>query len=226
MNGELTLSMDPFTHSPHEEQLQGSPVDIPTTAIPDTVVPFPPVPDVSMAPEIVSPADAPEVAEEVSESRPGRLERFIGAVRRHKVAVAAGAITVASLATNPIGETVSKLADTAPYVGPGMIASEAAWIGGAAMMLAAVGKRLYNPFKIRGAMKDVPEVAANSRLFKTGLAVNTLAALAQFAIPAAAVAKNLPVNSWGILTVSCLDLTATVALRREIWKGIQNNRQA
>lgn len=159
-----------------------------------------------------------------------RWERIIGAVRRNKVATAAGAITVASLATTPIvspmGETLSALKEVAPYVGSGMVAAEAVWIGGAAMMLASVGKKMWNPMKIREQIGSIPEAASNSKLFKAGLLANTAGAVAEFVIPTVAVTANMPPQSWGVLAFSTLDLWATVVLRRMIWKGIHQSPEA
>jgi hypothetical protein len=154
----------------------------------------------------------------------GRLERLWNGIKRNKVAVAAGVITVASMAANPIGDTIKSLAETATYVGPGMIAAEAAWIGGAAMMLAAIGKKIINPLKIHQRFKEIPDAAAESNLFKAGLAINTAAAVAEFVIPTIAVTTKLPVESWGILSFAAVDLLATVALRKVIWKGMHRDK--
>lgn len=171
-------------------------------------------------------ADVVEVApvvvdDEISEQHEaGRLERLWNGIKRNKVAVAAGAITVASMIASPLGETIKSLAETASYVGPGMIAAEAAWIGGAAMMLGAIGKKIINPLKIHQRFKEIPDAAAESTTFKAGLAINTVAAVAEFVIPAVAVTTKLPVESWGILSFAAVDLMATVALRKVIWNGM------
>lgn len=176
-----------------------------------------------------SPLEA-EAAETALIPEPGRLERLWNGMRRNKTATAVGALTVASLVATPLatpfGQTVKSLAETTKYVGPGMVAAEMAWIGGAAMMLAAIGKKVLNPLKIRSHFREIPEAAAESNLFMAGLVVNTTAALAEFAIPTLAVTTKLPVESWGVLAVSTFDLIATVALRRLIWRGIHQNRKA
>lgn len=161
----------------------------------------------------------------IDDAEQGRFSRMAEALRHNKAPAAAGAITVASLVANPMGQTIHALAEVAPYVAPGMVAAEAAWIGGAAMMLAAIGKRLRNPLKIRSEFGAVSESTANSRLFQAGLIVNTAAALAECAIPTAAVTANLPVESWGILAFSTLDLWATVVLRRMIWRGMHSSKE-
>lgn len=165
------------------------------------------------------------VDDEVTEQHEaGRLERLWNGIKRNKVAVAAGVVTVASMVANPIGDTVKSLAETAAYVGPGMVVAEAAWIGGAAMMLAAIGKKIINPLKIHQRFKEIPDAAAESTLFKSGLAINTVAAVAEFVIPTVAVTTKLPVESWGILSFAAVDLLATVALRRVIWKGMHRDK--
>jgi len=164
-------------------------------------------------------------ADEIAEQHDaGRLERLWNGIKRNKVAVAAGVITVASMVANPIGDTIKSLAETAAYVGPGMVAAEAAWIGGAAMMLAAIGKKIINPLKIHQRFKEIPDAAAESTLFKSGLAINTVAAVAEFVIPTVAVTTKLPVESWGILSFAAVDLLATVALRKVIWKGMHRDK--
>lgn len=164
-------------------------------------------------------------SDEISEQHEaGRLERLWNGIKRNKVAVAAGAITVASMIASPIGDTIKSLAETATYVGPGMVAAEAAWIGGAAMMLGAIGKKIINPLKIHQRFKEIPDAAAESTTFKAGLAINTVAAVAEFVIPTVAVTTKLPVESWGILSFAAVDLLATVALRKVIWNGMHRNK--
>jgi hypothetical protein len=164
-----------------------------------------------------------EVAEQYEA---GRLERLWNTIKRNKLLVAAGTITVASMVAHPAGETIKALAETAPYVGPGMIAAEAAWIGGAAMMLAAIGKKVLNPLKIHSRFKEIPDAAANSTTFKAGLGINTAAAIAEFAIPTVAVTSSLPPESWGILAFTTVDLWATIAIRRAIWNGVKRDAPA
>jgi hypothetical protein len=170
-------------------------------------------------------AESVVVDDEITEQHEaGRLERLWNGIKRNKVAVAAGAITVASMVASPIGDTIKSLAETASYVGPGMIAAEAAWIGGAAMMLGAIGKKIINPLKIHKRFKEIPDAAAESTLFKSGLAINTVAAVAEFVIPTVAVTTKLPVESWGILSFAAVDLIATVALRKVIWNGMHRTK--
>lgn len=175
--------------------------------------------------ESVEQAEPSAVTDEITEQHEaGRLERLWNGIKRNKVAVAAGMITVGSMLANPIGDTIKSLAETASYVGPGMIAAEAAWIGGAAMMLGAIGKKIINPLKIHQRFKEIPEAAAESTTFKAGLAINTAAAVAEFVIPTIAVTTKLPVESWGILAFTTVDLWATVALRKVIWNGMHRNK--
>lgn len=151
-------------------------------------------------------------------------EKTWEALKRNKVVTVAGAIAVGSLAANPIGDTIETVKDVAPYVGTGLLIGEAGWIGGAAMMLATGGKKMLNPLKIKSAFKDTVDSAEDSKLFKTGFALNLGSAIAQFAIPTVAVTANMPPQTWGVLAVGAIDLWATVVLRRAIWKGVHKNQ--
>jgi hypothetical protein len=153
-------------------------------------------------------------------SDPSCYEKTWGVIKRNKIVTIAGAIAVGSLAANPIGETIEAVRDVAPYVGTGLIISEAGWIGGAAMMLATGGKKMLNPLKIKTAFKDIADNAEDSKFFKAGFALNLSSAVAQFAIPTVAVTANMPPQTWGILAVGAIDLWATIVLRRAIWKGV------
>lgn len=147
-------------------------------------------------------------------------------VRRHRGKLALGGAGVSlglTLALNPVGETLDKVEQEAPAVAVGMVAMEAMWIGGAAMMLQSVGRREKNPFKIRSQMTDIATVAQNSKLFQAGFWINTTGAIGEFAIPAVVVCAKLPPESWGILSLSLVDLGATIALRKVIRDGIREN---
>lgn len=141
-------------------------------------------------------------------------------VKQNKVVTIAGIIAVGSIAANPIGDTIETVKDVAPYVGTGLLIGEAGWIGGAAMMLATGGKKMFNPLKIKSAFKDIGDNARDSKLFKAGFALNLGSAAAQFAIPTVAVTANMPPHTWGILAVGAIDLWATIVLRQAIWKGV------
>ncbi len=147
-------------------------------------------------------------------------------ILRHKVVFLATIITATGIILNPIGATLVALEKVAPYVILGMAISEAAWLAGAGIMLVALGKQLsHNPLKWRSSFKGMPAAAADSDMFKTGLLINTLGALAEFVIPTVAVTTSLPWQYWAILSFSTLDLWATIILRRAIWRGMRANKR-
>jgi hypothetical protein len=181
----------------------------------------PAVPPVEQA---IAPVTVEALAAQEDEPRPGFLGKVFNSIRNNKLVYAAGAVAVASLATSPLGETVDALSETAPYLLPGMGAAEVAWLGGAGMMLAAIGKKVtWNPLKIHSSIKEIPDAANSSKLFKSGLAINTAAAVTQFVMPTVAVMEGLPASQWGLLAIGAADLWATIVLRRAIWRGIHKN---
>jgi hypothetical protein len=124
---------------------------------------------------------------------------------------------------DPFEETRGQLADAAKWVVPGVLVGEVAWIGGAAMMLAAVGSKIWNPFKIKKMMAEIAEKANDSKLFQAGFWVNTTAAVSQFGIITGGVVTELPPRSWGLAGFGIVDLAATIAVRRAIRRGIKHN---
>ncbi|MEI7759080.1 MAG: hypothetical protein WCJ05_02775 [bacterium] len=143
--------------------------------------------------------------------------------QKNKLAVAAlvGSVAV-TLAINPMHELEHKVIDAAPWVGSGLLVGEAAWIGGAALALGAVGVKVRNPLKIKSQFKDIATHTDNSKMFKIGFWTNTTAAVAEFGILTAGVMKYLPPEAWGALSFGALDLAATVTFRKMILSGIKN----
>jgi len=157
-----------------------------------------------------------------------RKKRFEGWWQRSRVKIALGAVAVSTAATlmmSPLEETVEAIGDDVPMAvaaGVGMVAMEAAWIGGAAMMVGAAGRRVArNPLRIRSQLTDIAKDANESATFKAGFWINTGAAVSQFVIPTALVVSQLPPESWGILAPAVVDLGATVVLRHVIMDGIK-----
>ncbi len=146
---------------------------------------------------------------------------------RHKTALVLGAAalsTAVTLVGDPMSETKDHLLDAAPWVGTGLIAGEVCWIGGAAMMLAAVGDRVgRNPLKIRERLSGIAQKANNSRLFQAGFWLNYSAAIAQTSVMTAGIVSELPVHSWGWLAIPATDLWVTLSARRLIYNGMRRS---
>lgn len=223
---------------------------------------------------------------------PDQPRSWISRHRNELVLGAAALSTVTALVGDPIHETRQRILEAAPWVGTGLGVGEATWIGGAAMMLSAVGDQFENPLRksalgvksrslVHGAISnplfeqgvllagiggagvvDLPYAskalvvaglglagsvlkeelfgsagrikekfkglasrANDSRLFKVGLAVNTVAAAGQSATLVAGITKELPVRSWGWLAVPIADVGVTIAARRVIYTGMKRNRR-
>ncbi|HET9518342.1 MAG TPA: hypothetical protein VFO77_11495 [Actinoplanes sp.] len=137
--------------------------------------------------------------------------------------IAIGSIAV-TLLLAPAHTTFSEMARVLPWVGVGLVGGEIAWIGGAAMMLTALGGRVRNPFKIRVEFSRVAARAVNSRLFRLGFWTNTAGAIVQFVVPAVGVCWYLPYQLWGVLGIGVVDLAATVALRGAILTAMRRSR--
>ncbi len=138
-------------------------------------------------------------------------------LRRNKakllLGVAATSLAV-TLATDKLGEVQEQVADAAPWVGAGVVASEALFIGGAAMMASSVGEKIGNPLTVKNRIPEIAKHANESTLFKTGFVTNTIGAVGDFAVISAGVVHELPPQSWGVLGLTLTDLAGTVALRK------------
>lgn len=138
-----------------------------------------------------------------------------------RLAIGASALSLTTtLATDPFGETIDRLQETAPYIGAGLVIGEGLWIAGAGMMLSAIGDKIWNPFQIHSKLAEITHRATRSVLFRAGLAINTIAAVGQTTTAAIGVVSEMPVKSWGLLTLAATDLVATIKIRRAIYHAI------
>lgn len=153
-----------------------------------------------------------------------RVGNFIGR-QKTKICLGATAVSVAAtLALDPFEGTKEQVLEAAPYVVGGMAASEVAWLGGAAMMVGAIGSRVpLNPIKLKTKIPEISEKANNSKLFKAGFGVNIAGALGDFVVLSGAVVQNLPPHSWGILGFTLADLGVTLGVRKAMLGGIKKN---
>lgn len=141
-----------------------------------------------------------------------------------KLVLGAAAVSLAStLVLDPLGDTTEKVMDAAPWVAGGVGVSEAMFIGGAAMMLASVGDKIGNPLSIKKRIPEIAEKANDSKLFKSGFWVNTTGAVGDFVVLSAGIGANMPPHTWGVLGLTLLDLSVTVAVRKAILNGIKGN---
>lgn len=145
--------------------------------------------------------------------------------------IGAGFVASAGIALLPgsADDTISDLKEVTPWVLPGMITAEAAWIGGAAMVVASAGKNnmaeaLKHPIQTKNQFADIARDASDTMRFKVGFGLNAAGAVAEFVIPAVAVTTHLPPESWGILSLSAADLVLTIATRKAILTAVKENK--
>ena len=146
-------------------------------------------------------------------------------IKRHKGKIALGAAAVsltATIAYNPLGEVTENLVEATPWVAGGLAASEGMFVGGLAMMGAAVGTSVRNPLKLRNQLSEICQKANDSLLFKSGFWVNTAGAVGSAAIIAGGILIKMPPESYGLISFSAADLAVTVAVRKAMLNGIKN----
>jgi hypothetical protein len=168
---------------------------------------------------------APLVSEPIkaSESKSSRIQATREWVRKRKLSLAVGASALslaAGAATNPIGDVLHTVETKAAWVVPTEIGLDVGIGVGAAMMLTSAGIMVRNPMKAKQRLKELPEKANNSLLFKTGFALSTGAAVGWGGVAIGSIIAYLPQESWGTLAFPAVDLASTVALRKIIWSGI------
>jgi hypothetical protein len=159
----------------------------------------------------------------------GRLERIWDALRRHRVAVAVGALVAGGVVAGLVADSNGALQaakECGLWVGVGMSLGEVVFNIGALMCARAIGRDItWNhpmqiPGQIHAVIKELPEKAKNNPEFNIGLAVNTVGAVAEAVIPTFAIVTHLPPEAWSTSAVFLGDLAATVTARYAIWRGV------
>lgn len=156
----------------------------------------------------------------------GRFSRVRDWVRDRKLSLAVGASVVSmgvGMALNPAGETIDKIEDEAKWVVPTAVGLDVGIGVGVGMMLASAGTIIRNPIKAKKHIKDLPQMANNSKLFKAGFGVSTASAVAWGGVVSGSIIKYLPPEAWGTLAFPVTDLAVTIALRKTIWNSIKNS---
>lgn len=166
-------------------------------------------------------AIAPEVVVEQS-----LFQRARDYASRKKMSLAVGAMGLSAAATitnNPLSELKDDVITSAPWVGAGVLASEALFVAGAGMMAASVKDKIGNPFKIKERIPQIAQKAAKSKLFWTGFWVNTVGATGDFVAISSGVIAKMPPESYPMLALPLLDLGVTVAVRKAIINSTREN---
>jgi hypothetical protein len=147
-------------------------------------------------------------------------------VQRHKGKIAIGAAATSAaltIAFNPTGEVVDQITEALPWVGVGLVATEAAFVAGGSMMVTSVGGKIGNPLTVKQRIPEISQKASESTLFKAGFWVNTAGAVGSAAVITAGVITQLPPESYGLLSFAAADLAVTVGVRRTMLQGIKAN---
>ena len=144
---------------------------------------------------------------------------------RYKTAIKLGILassTALTIAIDPISKIKDLATETAPWVAGGLIAGEAAWIGGAVIMLVASGAKIGNPLKFHKRLSEIGQEVKNSKLMKSGFAINMTGAMGQFGVATAGILE-LPHQSWGLLTLPAYDLALTATRGASTWSLIKSS---
>lgn len=151
-------------------------------------------------------------------------------LRRNMFKLSAGAFlggTAITLATNPLAEIESDVVQAAPWAAAGIVLTESLWVGGAAVMAAAAGKKIGNPFKLRSRWNDISNDVVSNKAFQAGLAINTTGAIGTAGVVVAGVTTSLPVETWpGGIGIAAADILGTIAIRGGLFSEVRKSRKS
>ncbi len=122
--------------------------------------------------------------------------------------------SLGSLVFTPFDSLWSRVISSLPWLGTGVIVSEAFFIGGLIIMAMSMGLKIRNPLRLRKELKSILRASVATKPFWVGFWVNALGAVASGILLGVGICVVLPVTSWGLLYLPLVDLTATVVIRR------------
>ena len=134
-----------------------------------------------------------------------------------------GFATAAIVAAPNVKEVASTLADNAHWVVPSLVVTESMWNVGAAMMLASAGKRIGNPLTLHRRFKDVVSNSVDSKLFKSGLAINVLGEIGTASVVVGGSVAYLPPSAWPLTMGASAALAAPGIV---VWSMVNKRRIA
>lgn len=133
-------------------------------------------------------------------------------------------LSLASLVFSPLGPLIERAREVGPWVGLGLVVSEALFILGLAVMAWSVGVRMgLNPLRWRDRWATVLARLDRSPMFWLGLIVNTVGAVGTAVVLGGAVLTGLPRSAWGLLVLPVADLSLTVAVRTAVVGGVRRD---
>lgn len=150
---------------------------------------------------------------------------FKGWLKRHKLGAGVGIVAVGAAATVAphMAETAHAIGDNATWAIPTLIATEAAWNSGAAMMLVSAGKKIGNPLTLHSRIGELLSSVGKSKLFKAGLGVNIVGELGTASVLTAGSIAELPPQSWPLTIGGAAVLMAPGV---GLWAGIHRANKA
>lgn len=151
-------------------------------------------------------------------------------LKRNFVKLSLGAFvagTAVSIATNPLGELKEDIGETAPWAIGGLFATEALWIGGAALMASSAGKKVGNPLSMHSRWDEISGSIVESKGFRAGLLVNTAGAIGTAGVVIAGAATALPAEAMpGAFGLAAADIASTIAIRSGVYSSIKRAKKA
>lgn len=146
--------------------------------------------------------------------------------KRKKFEVAIGA-TILSLgfgiAEHPSGKVLKAVEQKAEWVVPTEFALDVSIGAGFMMMFSATGVMIKNPMEAKKRFKELPARANNSTLFKSGLALSTVSALAWGGVAIGTIVTTIPEEAWGALAFPVVDLASTIGSRTLLWNAVRTS---
>lgn len=133
--------------------------------------------------------------------------------------------SVGSLFFMPIGPILDRFKAVVPWIGTGVIATEALFIIGLLVMATSLGLRIHNPFQLRKQMKSILQEAVASRMFWNGFWINAVGACGSSLLLCIGIFSALPVTSWGLVYLPIADLATTIAIRYWALRANANARE-
>ncbi|MEM7323854.1 MAG: hypothetical protein AAF531_12275 [Actinomycetota bacterium] len=135
-------------------------------------------------------------------------------------------LSIGSLLFAPLGPTIDRVKEVGPWVAAGLLASEALFVLGLALMAATVGVKLGpNPLRWRSQFDTILAKLDRTPMFWVGLILNTVGALGTGVVILIAVLTGLPPTAWGLLVLPLADLSLTAAVRAAVVGGVRGHRK-
>lgn len=132
--------------------------------------------------------------------------------------------SIGSLIFTPFHALWDSVLHALPWLGTGVIVTEAMFIGGLCIMAASMGIQIRNPFALRKELKNILREGAATQAFWTGFWVNALGACGSSVLLGAGICITLPITSWGLLWIPAADLAVTASIRKWALRSLARER--